>query len=276
MKISPSSREYSGENTCIGLDFRCTKKDCGTKSTLALKTFFEFRSLPIHKIVNLIYVFSCKGSYEDARRETYDHENNRPITDEAIADTFSYMREVMMISLDNMYRDRGKIGGAGFVCEIDELKLGRRKFNTGRLVDGSWILGIVCLNTKEYRVDICPDNKRNGATLISLINKHVKKETTIVTDCWKGYDGLTANGFNHLCVNHSYNYVDPDTWANTQTIEGNWRPLRNRLSRGGLRKDDLDLHLCEYVWRKEVKNRGADGFAELIKDIIKVYPGVGY
>jgi transposase-like protein len=153
----------------------------------------------------------------------------------------------MMISLDNLYRNRGKIGGPGFVVEIDESKLGKRKFNVGRVVDSSWLLSIICLNTKQYRVEICPDNKRDGIILLALINKHVNKETIIVTDCWRGYNGLETDDFNHLCVNHSYNHIDPDTWANTQTIESNWRPLRRQMNRGGIRKEDLDLHLCEYI-----------------------------
>jgi transposase-like protein len=276
MKVYPSSQAYSGQITCIGLDFKCTKKGCGTKSTLALKTFFEFRSLPIEKILTLIYVFSYGGSYEDARRETFKEEPNKPIHDESIADTFSCLREVTMISLDNLYQSRGKIGGPGTVVEIDEMKLGKRKFNCGRIIDGSWLLGIICINTKEYRVEICPANKRDSNTLLALINKHIHKQTTIITDCWRGYNGLEADDFNHLCVNHSYNFVDPDTWAHTQTIESNWRPLRRRMNRGGLRKEDLDLHLCEYIWRKEVKRRNADPFTEIIRDIIKVYPGVGY
>ncbi len=47
------------------------------------------------------------------------------------------------------------------------------------------------------------------------------------------------------------------------------------MNRGWLRKEDLELHLCEYMWKKEVK-RNADAFAEIIKDIIKVYTEVDY
>jgi transposase-like protein len=186
------------------------------------------------------------------------------------------LREVMMITLDRIYRNRGKIGGQGFVVEIDEMKLGKRKFNVGRLVDGSWLLGIVCLNTNEFRIEICPDNKRDASTLLTLIDKHVGKGTVIMTDCWKGYNALEQAEFLHLCVNHKFNYVDPDTWANTQKIEACWRPLRRRLNRGGIRHEDLYLHLSEYVWRKEVQNQSVDPFAKLVQDIINLYPGVGY
>ena len=34
-----------------------------------------------------------------------------------------------------------KIGGPGFIVEIDEAKFGKWKYNRGRVVDGNWVLG---------------------------------------------------------------------------------------------------------------------------------------
>ncbi|CAF0963153.1 unnamed protein product [Brachionus calyciflorus] len=76
------------------------------------------------------------------------------------------------------------------------------------MVEGSWILGIIDLGTEEapnpiedFRFEICPNNSRDGQTLLALIIKHVEKGSTIITDCWKGYNGLEENGFEHLLVN---------------------------------------------------------------------------
>jgi len=33
------------------------------------------------------------------------------------------------------------LGGQGVVAEIDEAKFGKRKFNTGHLIDGKWVFG---------------------------------------------------------------------------------------------------------------------------------------
>lgn len=35
------------------------------------------------------------------------------------------------------------LGGEGVVVEIDECKIGKIKFNRGRLVEGVWILGMI-------------------------------------------------------------------------------------------------------------------------------------
>ena len=34
-----------------------------------------------------------------------------------------------------------KIGGPGRIVEVDEAKFGKRKYQRGRIVQGSWVLG---------------------------------------------------------------------------------------------------------------------------------------
>ena len=103
--------------------------------------------------------------------------------------------------------------------------------------------------------------------------KHVKLTSTIQTDAWRGYNGLLAGGFaNHLTVNHSLHFVDPITHVHTNNIESRWQSLRHRLSRGGIRQNQVDSHILEYLWRLYCENRGVDPFQELIDGIKTVYP----
>ncbi|RWS01982.1 hypothetical protein B4U79_05538 [Dinothrombium tinctorium] len=83
--------------------------------------------------------------------------------------------------------------------------------------------------------------------------------TTIVTDCWAAYNQLSNYGYMHLTVNHSQNFVDPNTGANTQSIESQWRNLRRRLS-SGIRHENLAPHLCEFLWRRFVSHANKDPF----------------
>ncbi|KAJ8966581.1 hypothetical protein NQ317_011999 [Molorchus minor] len=66
--------------------------------------------------------------------------------------------------------EHSKLGGPGKIAEIDEAKVGRKKYNRGRILEGQWIFG-------------------DG--------------TTIISDSWKSYDCLQDEGFIHLRVNHS-------------------------------------------------------------------------
>ena len=62
------------------------------------------------------------------------------------------------------------------------------------MVQGNWILGMIEVGTGEtlnnYRLEICPENKRDANTLIPPIEKHVAQGTTIITDLWGGYNSL--------------------------------------------------------------------------------------
>jgi hypothetical protein len=81
----------------------------------------------------------------------------------------------------------------------------------------------------------------------------------------EGLQWLVSCGFtNHLAVNHSLHFVDPITHMHTNNIVSCWRYLRHRLSRGGIRKDQLDSHIFEHLWHLDCNNCGADPFQELI------------
>ena len=68
-------------------------------------------------------------------------------------------------------------------------------------------------------------------------------------------------------MNHSENLVDAETGTHTQNIEWSWRCMRQRLKGGGVLKDILADHLCEYVLRRDVRKKNKDAFTSLIENI---------
>ena len=72
----------------------------------------------------------------------------------AIWDWFLYCREVSILSAEEKYANRWKIGGPKHV--VDECKFGGRKYYRGIVVEGNWILGVIDINTKQVRMAICP------------------------------------------------------------------------------------------------------------------------
>lgn len=270
MSIVGSSRAHSDSVTAIGLRFRCKKYN--VSKTICENTWFERHKILMEDVILLTYFFATKRSFEDARKELQSFDE-QIVSDETIVDVYSYSREVCMLTLDWLSVNQGPLGGPDKIVEIDEMKFGKRKYERGRIVEGTWIFGAIQTDTREFRLEICPENRRSSEALLPLIKKHILPGTTIYSDCWRAYDCLKDHSYNHLNVNHEEHFVDPETGVNTQIIESQWRPLRARLQRGGISRDDIDYHLCEYFWRREIKKEGLDSFAALIMSIIRIYPG---
>lgn len=119
---------------------------------------------------------------------------NKETSRETVADRLSYCREVCMLALDAEFEEQGLIGGPNEIVEIDKYKIGRRKYHRGRVVEGCWILEMIHRgHSTNYRLEICPENKRDKDTVLNLIRKHVAPGTEIHTDCWKGFFNLNDN-----------------------------------------------------------------------------------
>ena len=73
--------------------------------------------------------------------------------------------------------------------EIDESQFCKRKYNGSRILGRrfAWILGGVCRETEEMFLVQCKNNKRDKATLLSIIVANVEKGTKIYTDGWAAY-----------------------------------------------------------------------------------------
>jgi len=224
----------------------------------------------MEKCLIITYCFAVDMSVEQAIRES-SWLSGEVTSSETVSDRYSFCREVCAIGLDKKYEGEGYIGGNGFIVEIDECKIGRRKYERGRIVEGCWIFGMIVRGeSTDYHLEICPDNKRDATIfLLKLIKKHVAPGTEIHSNCWKGYENLEEHAYKHYTVNHSMEFVNSDSGAHTQTIESSWRVMRRFLSRGGIMKDNMADHLCEFLWRRNVKKYKLDSFEKLIED--KIY-----
>uniref|UniRef100_A0A0L8FZH3 ISXO2-like transposase domain-containing protein n=1 Tax=Octopus bimaculoides TaxID=37653 RepID=A0A0L8FZH3_OCTBM len=91
----------------------------------------------------------------------------------------------------------------------------RNDRNHGRRIDRPWIFGFQqgsdCL---YFYVE-----RRDGNSLILIIERECVKGSLIPSDEWCTYNNLNAIGYHHLIVNHQRHYVDPVTDAHTQGIE---------------------------------------------------------
>ncbi|XP_032669691.1 uncharacterized protein LOC116843409 [Odontomachus brunneus] len=149
-----------------------------------------------------------------------------------IIDWFNFCREVCVLWA---IKNSEKLGGPGRTVETDDVKIGRRKYNRGRLIKGLWIFE--GYERESKKIFITPVQDRTETTLLACIKEWILPGTTIISDCWKSYNCLDNEGFQHLTMNHSYNFVDPETGAHTQHIERVWREVRANIPRYGTRED---------------------------------------
>ena len=126
--------------------------------------------------------------------------------------------------------------------EIDESTFGRRKYNVGRVIEGQWVFGAICRETRECFM--VPVEERNKDTLLTIIKERIQPGTTIISDCWRAYECLEDEGYQHLKVNHSVNFVDPVSKAHTNTIERRWRDTKNLVPKYGRRKEHFVGYLA--------------------------------
>src|SRR5258705_3949260 len=106
----------------------------------------------------IVFCFVHKRSYEDTIIECSLH-NDRKMSSETVSDYYMYCREVCVSGIETMLDNQGKIGGANHTVQIDETKFGKRKYERGRIVEGTWIFGLIDNETNELRVQICQNNK---------------------------------------------------------------------------------------------------------------------
>ena len=235
MKLRPCSRSMYRERCC----WKCS---CGTTKSIRAESVLEGSSISYSSFILLLSCFAEELLPPAAAARCVLSENT-------VRRLYTIIRQQMAeeLATSNM------IGGPGRVVELDEAKFGKQKYNRGRLVEGTWVIGGVERGSSSCFMKVLPLNKRDAATMIPIIQQHVAPGTTIITDCWRAYNRLSSLGYIHLTVNHSRQFVDPVTGAHTNGVEGTWtHAKRATLRRGGRRSpDSLDADLSAFAWMRQ-------------------------
>ena len=84
------------------------------------------------------------------------------------------------------------------------------QYNRGRYIPARWVFRMVNLDHPTKPVFYYVP-RRDQNTLLPLVRKHCLAGATIVSDQWRAYLQLRQLGYLHLTVNHSRNFVDPNT-----------------------------------------------------------------
>jgi hypothetical protein len=112
---------------------------------------------------------------------------------------------------------------------------------------------------------------RDRVTLIPIIKDWILPGTTIISDCWKPYDSLGDEGYQHLKVNHSITFKDPETGACTNSIESSWRHAKVVMPQYRRKKDFFPSHLAKYMFMKRCRALNLDPTVEFFRMAGQLY-----
>ncbi len=71
----------------------------------------------------------------------------------------------------------------------------------------------------------------------------------------------------HSTVNHSECFVDPNSGAHTNTIEGTWSGMKVKVPRRHRTEEMITPHLLEFVWRRKYQDNLWERFLDAIKNV---------
>lgn len=238
------------------MSFMCNKWNCRVKIGMKTNSFFFNSHLPCSKIMHLGYLWLTKTSPGAARIHA-------GISKQAIADFYSHFRD--LVASDPVLEDV-EIGGPGVIVELDECKLGKRKYNRGHHVEGVWIFGGI-ERTADKRTFFVAVKDRSAETLLSLISEHVAEGSIIHTDMWRSYSGIEELlQMPHFTVNHSSTFVNPIDGTHTNTIEGVWNGLKIVICPRNRQAGGIEKHIAEYQWKRIHKTDRWVAFLNLLRD----------
>jgi transposase-like protein len=233
-----------GEEMTLNLtrwSFRCNKRSCRVERTMNSGTFFAGTKLKTNEVLLLLRLWLAKVTFSSAVELTGHSEKT-------VVAFWGHFRQLVSQSLEE---EDTIIGGEGVIVEVDETKLGKRKYNRGHRVDGVWVV-VGVERTDARRVFVIPVESRDSLTLQRVVHTHVHAGSVVYTDLWKGYSWLNDRPYySHGSVNHSRCFKDEATGVHTNTVEGTnagikrMIPVRSRVRLG------MEERLAEFVWRRK-------------------------
>lgn len=161
-----------------------------------------------------------------------------------------------------------------WLIEIDESYFGARRIRwfRGKLKRWRWTRKqpVFWLLKRDGRVytQIIPNC--TAQTLQSIIADKVDNESTVLSDGWKGYDGLVDIGYDkHYRVIHNENERSKGKGVHINGIENFWSFTKRRLNKFNGVKVNFPLHLkeCERRYWK-TKDQMYTELVELLKNTL--------
>ena len=138
-----------------------------------------------------------------------------------------------------------------------------------------WVFGMVDTSQSPALGVMVMVPCRNAATLLPIIQQHVRPGTVVRSDEWAAYrrvQQLPAVS-QHGTVNHSIEFVNPSTGVHTQSIESYWNRVKTKFKRmKGVQCTMMSSYLDEFMWRERHGRTDSAALRSLCRYISTRYP----
>ena len=224
--------------------WKCTNCDCKEKHHFLECSFVPARGIGCFKHIQLLYKFYCKRTAKQAALEMR-------IGYGTVKVWFDYYRRCISHYMQHHFHPNFEFDGDA-ALEYDEAKLSaKQKFNVGRRKEPVWVLGGIQRRSRYVILKVVEN--RNGPLLQSIIQSFTSVGSTVITDGWSAYLGLSGLGYYHWTVKHAERFVDTMHGHHTQNIENLWMNIRGDLRAArGVQAKHLQKWLDVFAFRQNM------------------------
>ena len=259
-KVTRNTKDWHKNKYKDSFHYQCNVHSSHTQS-IRNGTIYQKSQLPLSTHLRILYKY-----YYGIPVSTAAKQLKNLVSRQRIIEYYKKYRSCLGHQVQNYYFENENRLGRNAVLEIDESKFNAKPKHRrgGRLGEPDhWVFGLVERGTGRCFMITVED--RSSATLIPIIRRIAAPGATIVSDQWRGYLSLGDEGFVHVTVNHSVQFVDPLTGEHSNTIESLWARSKSKIKyMNGIQRQWAQSYLNEFMFRRLFENSSKGLLTEMI------------
>lgn len=246
--VSPYD-ETSEVYKCADNIYKC--KNTKKKFNVLTGTMYENTKLPLQKWFLSVWLITCHKKGISSMQLAKDIDVTQKTA------WFLLQRIRACFGIENYNELDG-------IVEADETFYGGKNKNRHRNKKAPKSLGrafvdkvpIVGLLQRNGKITVVAVENTKLATIQPIVFRYVSKDATLITDDWKGYNGL-GRTYDHRIikdVDKGYQH-DYDRDTHTNHIEGSWKILKNciRDNYNNVSRKHIQAYVDEFVYRYNMR-----------------------
>jgi ISXO2-like transposase domain len=248
----PKHKKIMSRYGCL---WHCTKYGCSKKFSILKDSFFADSKLKVNIIMYMIYL----------KLTNTPSSAIKTITGHSSATVALWLEKYRQLISHDILTDKKMIGGVGITVEIDETLISRRR-NPWTQKTGVWVFGgIERTEEKHVFAEMVPD--RTKKTLLKLIKDNIRPGSIIISDSWAAYNDIkNALQMDHMTVDHSKHFKNPENGAHTNNIESSWNILKKNIPNCERIPEKVDNYIFEFIWKRQNKNNIWETFIKCLAE----------